>query len=489
MRAGQRDTFISRWTSRTVVQGRTGYSTLLSHLTLALLTSLPAAAPGAEGQGLPPAVPDAYASTYRPLPRTDTLIRGGTLLDGLGGRLENASILLRDGRIAAIGPEVQAPPGAVVVDARGRWITPGLIDAHTHLGNFPAPYTTLDLEHSDVAETTDPNTAEVWAEHSITVQDPQFSRALAGGVTALHVLPGSTPLFGGRGVVLKNVPAVTVREMKFPDAPQSLKMACGENPKYGFGDRGRFPSSRMGNVAGYRAAWVRAREYLAAWEHRARKGDHGPPPARDLELDTLASVLKGEIAVHVHCYRADDMAVVLDVAREFGFHITAFHHATEAYKIAPLLAREGVCAAVWSDWWGFKLEAYDGIRENAAFLDAAGACVALHSDVPSVGQHLTIEAAKAMAAGRRAGFDVPPERALRWLTINPAKMLGLDDRIGSLEVGKNADVVVWSGNPFSIYTKADQVFIDGALVYDRSDPARQPRADFELGQPSRKELP
>jgi imidazolonepropionase-like amidohydrolase len=178
------------------------------------------------------------------------------------------------------------------------------------------------------------------------------------------------------------------------------------------------------------------------------------------------------------------MGVMLDVAREFGYHIEAFHHATEAYKIGPLLAKAGTCAVVWSDWWGFKLEAYDGIRENAAFLEAEGACVALHSDVPIVGQHLPIEVAKVVAAGRGAGVELTHEQALKWITLNPARILHLDDRIGSLEVGKNADVVVWSGDPFSIYTRADQVFIDGALVYDRANPARQPRSDFELGQPS-----
>jgi imidazolonepropionase-like amidohydrolase len=177
------------------------------------------------------------------------------------------------------------------------------------------------------------------------------------------------------------------------------------------------------------------------------------------------------------------MAQVLDMAREFHYRVTAFHHAVEAYKIAPLLAREGVCAVVWSDWWGLKLEAYDGIRENAAFVDAAGACVAMHSDVPVLGRRLTVEAGKAMAAGNHAGLRITPEHAISWVTSNAARVLGLQDRIGSLEPGKNADLVIWSANPFSIYSKADQVFIDGALVYDRLDPKRQPKSDFELGQP------
>jgi imidazolonepropionase-like amidohydrolase len=426
---------------------------------------------------------DAYPSTYVPLPRLDTLVVGATVLDGVGRRLENTSILLREGKIAAIGTGLQAPPGAVVIDARQRWITPGVVDIHSHDGDFPAPYTSADLKHSDVNETTDPNTANVWAEHSITVQDPSFSRALASGVTTLHVLPGSTNLFGGRSVVLKPVPATTVQAMKFPGAPYGLKMACGENPKYNYGDKDRFPSSRMGNVAGFREAWLHARAYLDKW-NAYETGDAKEPPERDLKLDTLAGALRGDIRVNVHCYRADDMAVMLDIAKEFGFKIVAFHHAVEAYKIADLLARNGVCSAVWADWWGYKMEAYDAIRENAAFVDAAGACVTMHSDSAVLGQRLVIDAGKAMASGRRAGLNIAPEHAIRWVTSNPAGAIGLGDRIGSLEVGKNADVVVWSGDPFSVYTKAEKVFIDGALVYDRADPARRPLSDFEVGQPS-----
>ncbi|MDB5449110.1 MAG: amidohydrolase [Phenylobacterium sp.] len=426
---------------------------------------------------------DPYPSTYRPLPRTDTLIRHVTLLDGAGRRFEDADLLLTEGRVAAVGANLTAPAGAVVLDGHGRWVTPGVIDIHTHNGNFPAPFTSLQLEHSDVSEISDPNTANVWAEHSILTQDPAFSRALAGGVTTLQVLPGSDPLFGGRSVVLKNVPAATVQAMKFPGAQQGLKMACGENPEYYFGDKGRFPSSRMGNFAGYREAWIKAAAYKHKWEAYQR-GEAKDPPDRDLKLDTLAAVLNGDIRVQMHCYRAEEMAYVIDLSKEFGYHVAAFHHAAEAYKIPDLLAKEGICAVVWSDWWGYKVEAFDGIRENAAFVDAAGACVTMHSDSNIIGQRLTVEAGKAMAAGRRAGLAIAPEHAIQWVTLNPAKAMGLDRQIGSLEAGKNADVVIWSGDPFSIYSHADQVFIDGALVFDRFDPHRQPLSDFELGRPS-----
>jgi len=314
------------------------------------------------------------------------------------------------------------------------------------------------------------------------VQDPSFARALAGGVTTLQILPGSSNLVGGRSVVLKNVPATTVQAMKFPNAPYGVKLACGENPKYNYGEKGKFPTSRMGNVAGIRAAFLEAAEYRTKWLDYV--SGHGKRPDDDLKKDTLAAVLGGDIRVHWHCYRADDMATLFDVAKEAGVHIDAFHHAVEAYKIPQLFAANRTCAVVWSDWWGYKMEALDGIRENAAFVDAAGACVTLHSDSPWLGQRLRLEAGKALAAGRRAGLAIGPERAIEWVTLNSAKVLGLDAKIGSLEPGKNADVVIWSGDPFSVYTRADQVFIDGAVVYDRSNPARRPRSDFEMGQPS-----
>ncbi len=427
---------------------------------------------------------DAYPSTYQPLPRRDTLITNATILDGVGNRLKG-SVLLRQGKIAAVGPNIQAPESTIRIEAEGRWITPGLVDVHSHLGDFAAPLTPADLRVSDVNEISDPNTAQVWALHSINVQDPQFARSLAGGVTTLQILPGSDNLFGGLGVILKNVPSVTVQGMRFPGARVSLKMSIGENPKYYYGGKGRFPSSQMGEFAGYRQAFIKAQEYQRRWDAYREKHNTGAmPPERDLQLETLVRVLRGEVPVHVHCYRADQMVLMLDLAKEFGFKISAFHHAVEAYKIADLFGRNQVCAAVWADWWGYKMEAYDGVRANAALIDAAGGCVTLHSDVAVNEERLNVDAETAMGAGRRAGLNITEKRAIRWLTSNPARVLGLEDRIGSIEVGKNADLVVWSGNPFSVYTKADLVFIDGAVVYDRYHPNRQPRSDFEVGQPS-----
>ena len=282
-------------------------------------------------------------------------------------------------------------------------------------------------------------------------------------------------------MTLKNVPARTMQAMKFPGAPYGLKMACGENPKRVYGGKQRAPSTRMGNVAAYRAAWIKADQYAKKLK-AAEKGD-GAPPDRDLELETLAGVLNGEILVQNHCYRADEMAIMIDIAKEFGYKITAFHHASEAYKIADMLAKQGICSATWAGWWGFKLEAYDGIEENAALLEKAGACVVIHSDDANLTQRLNQESAAAIAAGRRLGIDIPEATAIKWITANAAKMLGIADKTGTLEAGKMADVVIWSANPFSVYAKAERVYVDGGLAYDRADPKRQPKSDFMLGQP------
>jgi imidazolonepropionase-like amidohydrolase len=435
-----------------------------------------------------------YPSTYTRLPSDPVLIVNATILTGTGERIENGSLLIADGRIRQIGQGSLKAGAAEVIDAGGRWVTPGLIDVHSHLGVYASP----DIKaHSDGNEATAPVTAQVWAEHSVWPQDPGFNRARAGGVTALQVLPGSANLIGGRGVTLKNVPSTSYQEMKFPAAPHGLKMACGENPKRVYGEKGQTPSTRMGNVAGYRAQWIEAQRYIQDWEDYEKKktdkknGKNGKndkygnsgPPKRDLRLETLAAVLKGEILVHMHCYRADEMMTVLDMADEFGYSVSAFHHGVEAYKIAGELAENGVCGALWADWWGFKAEAYDGIQENIAIVDRPkGGCAIVHSDSEEGIQRLNQEAAKAMTQGRRAGMDISPRQAIRWITANPAKSMGILDQTGTLEPGKMADVVIWNGNPFSVYAKADQVFVDGALLYDRNDPARQPVSDFELGQ-------
>ena len=426
---------------------------------------------------------DPYPSTYVPRASGVTLIQHATVFDGVGGRIEDGDVLVENGRITAVGTGLEAPEGATVIDAAGRYVTPGIIDIHSHLGDYPSPGVSA---HNDGNEATSPVTAEVWAEHSVWPQDVGFEAALAGGVTTLSILPGSANLFGGRGITLRNVAGRTVQEMKFPDAPYTLKMACGENPSRVYGSRGQSPATDMGNMAGYRAAWQSAVEYRTSWTDywaSAEAGEEASPPSRNLELDTLMGVLDGEILVQMHCYRADQMAQIIDLSHEFGYQVSAFHHAIEAYKIPDLLAENGTCAAVWADWGGFKMEAYDSIHENLPMVHAGGACAMIHSDSESGIQRLNQEVAKALADGRRAGIDISDADAWRWLTSNPATALGILDQTGSLEVGKRADIVLWSADPFSTYARADRVWIDGALSYDRRDEDMQPVRDFMLGQP------
>ncbi|HSU97381.1 MAG TPA: hypothetical protein VLI40_09135, partial [Gemmatimonadaceae bacterium] len=307
--------------------------------------------PGVGALSLPNANP--FPSTYVPFPSHTTLIRNATIMTAAGPTMQNASILLRDGKIVSVGTSITAPADAVVIDGTGKYVTPGIIDVHSHLGVYAAPG---GGGLNDGNEATNPNTANVWAEHSVWPQDPQFPRILAGGVTTVQILPGSANLFGGRSAILKVVPARTVQGMKFPGAKYGLKMACGENPKRVYRTRG--PSTRMGNVAGYRAAYIQAAEYRRKWDEW-NANHKGAPPTRDLGLETLAEVLRGNILVHNHCYRADEMAQMIDVAKEFGYKIRSFHHGVEAYKIADLLAANDIGASVWADWGAFKLEAAD----------------------------------------------------------------------------------------------------------------------------------
>ena len=393
-------------------------------------------------------------------------------------------VIISNGVIVAIGEDLPVSEDTIIKDVTGKWITPGIIDIHSHMGVYPAPGVSTS---SDGNEATSPVTAEVWAEHSMWVQDPQYALALAGGVTTFHVLPGSANLIGGRGVTVKNLQRNTINSMKFPDAPHSLKMACGENPKRVYGNRGQMPSTRMGNVAGYRKSWIKAEDYLSKLEEYEAKSDEAKElsykPTRDLELETLAGVLKDEILVHNHCYRADEMATMIEIAKEFNYKITAFHHAIEAYKIADLLAENNICAALWADWWGFKHEAYDMVQANIAIVDQARngtGCAIVHSDSEIGIQHLNQEAAKALSAGNRAGYNISKARAMKWITSNPAKAAGIYEQTGSLKVGKNADLVVWSGDPFSVYTKALEVYIDGAVAFDKNN-SFKPVSDFDVG--------
>jgi imidazolonepropionase-like amidohydrolase len=452
-------------------------------LSLAAAMSLAANAQTVPSRTVPPWQIDPFPSTYRPLPRSDFLLINAIVLDGAGHRLDHGEILVRNGKVAQVGTALVRPSGIRLVDAGGRWVTPGIIDVHTHNGTYVVPLTDIDKDSSDVSELNNPDVADTWIETAVNVQDTGFSRALEGGVTTMQILPGSSPIFGGRSVIVHPIAATTIAAMKVPGAPQGFKMACGENPKSQDADAHDVhgPTSRQGEVAFVREAFMAAQDYRNAWNRYAR-GQATAPPKRDLKLEALAGILAGDIHVNMHCYRSDDMATMLEVAHEFGFTIGSFHHAAEAYKIPALLKDAGTCAAVWGDWWGYKMEALDGVRANAAMLDRAGVCVSMHSDSAIMGQRLNVEATKAGGAGRALGIDVPPERMIEWVTSNSARILGMQARIGTLAPGYDADLVIWSANPFSVYARADLVVIDGAVAYDRTSPPAHSPSDFELGR-------
>ncbi|MFP2934147.1 amidohydrolase family protein, partial [Pyxidicoccus sp. 3LG] len=414
------------------------------------------------------------------------VVRHATVMPATGPAIEDGAVAFVDGKLTAVGrnADVASPPGAEEVDGTGLFVTPGIIDAHSHLGVYASP---SSFSNDDGNEATAPVTAEVSAEHAFWPQDPGLRRAAAGGVTALLVLPGSANLIGGRGYPAKLHFGRSAAELRFPGAKDVLKMACGENPRRVYGEGRKVPpATRMGNVAGYRQAFAQAREYMDKWSEWRKKKEKkpdeaGPAPLRDLKLETLADVLRGEILVQNHCYRADEMAVMLQVADEAGYQIRAFHHALEAYKLRDRLAEKNVGVATWADWWGFKLEAWDGIPENAALVAQAGAKAVIHSDSAYGIQRLNQEAGKAMWRARESGIPVTEEEALRWVTLNPAWMMGVEGVTGSLEPGKMADVVLWRGHPLSVYARAQRVWTDGVVTYDAATGAVDP-SDFEVGE-------
>jgi imidazolonepropionase-like amidohydrolase len=438
-----------------------------------------------------------YANRVRTSP---TLIRGATVWTAAGAILQRTDVLLRDGRIAEIGRDLTAPAGAVVIDGRGKHLTPGLIDPHSHIGVYPLPY--LDA-HSDGNEVGKPMSPSVRAADAFWPQDPALSLALAAGVTTALIVPGSANLIGGQGLTIKLVPGRSAEDLRFPGAPATLKMACGENPKRVYGNKGG-PSSRMGSVARvrellqqaveYRQRWRRFRSEERSWRDRQARRCRGAtrggiaeekdalppdPPKRDLAIETVVEALEGRARVQWHCYRADEMLRLISVAKEYGLPIGAFHHAVEAYKIRDVLRRERVAIVTWINWWGFKAEAYDAIPEAPALIGAAGGLVALHSDSSVVIQRLNHEAALAYFRGRDLGLPLREEDAINTVTSGPARILGIDHLTGTIARGKMADVVLWDGHPLSVYTRVERVFVDGRPVYDRLAAGRRP-TDFEL---------
>jgi imidazolonepropionase-like amidohydrolase len=397
-------------------------------------------------------------------------------------KIPNGWLLMENGRIADLGagsPDESIKKRATVkVDAKGMFVTPGLVDTHSHLGVYATPHV---WAHSDGNEMTHPITSGVRAEDAFWPQDPGIQKAVAGGVTTIQVLPGSGNLMGGQGFTLKLHPRREAEAMKLDTARNSLKMACGENPKRVYGkSKKRLPMSRMGSLFLMRKTWYEAKQYRDKWQrwHSKGKANQKPAPAMNLHLQTLADVLDDKILVHIHCYRADEMLQQIKLSHEFGYKIRSFHHAVEAYKIRDILAQENISVSTWADWWGFKIEAHDAIEQNLALLHSAGVKSILHTDSAEGIQRMNQEAAKGMYAGRREGLTVSEHDALKWITINPAWALGIDADTGSLVRGKSADVVIWDRPPLSVYSKAQKVFIDGLEVLARYK--NLPWSDFEV---------
>lgn len=397
-------------------------------------------------------------ATQSSSPARTLAISNATVFPVTSAPIEKGTILIRDGIIAAVGRDVAVPAGAETVDATGMFALPGLVDPHSHLGAREFPGFPTDPKSAD------PITPHLRARDVFDHTDPAIRRVVAGGVTTAQVLPGSSNVIGGQGVIVKLKPGRTTDEMVFPGAPRVMKMAVGENPKAAYGRIGKMPATRLGEFALLREWFVRAQEYRDRrdrWEAQPA-ASRKPEPARDPKLEALADVLRGRIDVHIHAYRKDEFLALYRLADEFKFRIASFQHAMEAYKIAAVLAKRGTGASVYADAFGRKIEHWDQVPQTAAFLNASGALVSLHSDFAFFAQRLHAEAAKLVRYGGISEAD-----ALKTITINPARIIGVDKQVGSLEVGKHADIALLDRHPFDSFSLVQKTYIDGELVFDR----------------------
>ena len=412
----------------------------------------------------------------------ETLIRNATVLTVTRGTLENTDVLLRNGKIAAVGKNLNASPNARIIDGTGKYVMPGIIDCHSH--------SMLDT----INEGTLSVTSMVRTQDVINPTDVDLYRELAGGVTTLNLLHGSANPIGGLNTVVKIKYGRPSSEFLFPGAMPGIKFALGENVKRSStpnqpGVKRRYPNKRMGVEETIRDAYTRARDYKRTWdEYReaSKKDKNLIPPRRDLQLEPLVEILEGKRYVHAHCYVTSEILMLINLADEFGFKVKTFQHVLEGYKVAKEIAAHGAGASIFADSWAYKIEAYDAIPYNAAILTRAGVVVSMNSDSDERARRLNIEAAKAMHWG-----DLTEEQALKLITLNPAIQLGIQDRVGSIEVGKDADIAIWNGHPFSVYSRVDTTFIDGDVYFDRAqDLARRPeltkeRAALEQAEPNR----
>ncbi len=389
------------------------------------------------------------------------VVKGATILTMAKKTIEDGTLVIERGKIAAVGKDLPVPAGARVIEARGMYVLPGLVDPHSHLGVYSLP----GLEgNSDGNEMTGPIEAQVRSEDAINTDDPEIPRAVSGGVTTVQILPGSGNNIGGWATLIKLNGGQSLSDIKVANAPPSMKWAWGENQKRAYGRRDQAPSTLMGEAAIVRQKLYEAQNYVARWKAWEERGKKGTPPERNLQLEALAQVLDGKVRVNVHSYQVNHFEALFRISDEFHFPIAVLQHALDAYMIAPEIARRKIGVVTFADHWGFKVEAWDAIPQNAYLLWKNGVTVSFHTDNPVIEERYYIEQA---AIG--AHYGMPDEAALEAVTINPARILGIDPWVGSIEPGKDADFAIWDGHPLELTSKVSKVFVDGKLIYTQED--------------------
>ena len=419
---------------------------------------------------VPLALYQAPAANAAEAPRV-LLIQNATILTVTHGTIEHGSILIRDGKIVEVGASIKAPKDAQVIDAAGQFVIPGIIDCHSHIAVDGG------VNEGSISVSSIVNIADV-----LNPDDISIYRDLAGGVTSANVLHGSANAIGGQTIVIKLRWGQPASKLPFEGALPGIKFALGENPKrsnFRTGKAARYPATRMGVEETIRGAFAEARDYKASWDahnKRVSGGDkNATPPRRDLRLEPLVEVLEGKRYVHSHCYREDEILMLLRVAKEFGFKVRTFQHVLEGYKVADEIAAAGAGASTFSDWWAYKVEAYDAIPYNAALMTRRGVLVSINSDDSEEATHLNQEAAKSIKFG-----GLSHDEALKMVTINPAIQLGIDKRVGSIDAGKDADLVIYNRDPLSAYAVVQKTLIDGRIYFDRQrDIADRPAREKE----------
>lgn len=385
------------------------------------------------------------------------VIRGASILTMSHGTIPNGVVLIENGKITAIGPNTSIPANAEIIDAHGKFVLPGLINPHSHTGIYPL----LGMEgDNDLSESQGNIHSDVRTLDAVNTSDPEIARAVSGGVTTVQALPGSDNNIGGWTTILKLNGAVRIEDARFPDAPLGMKWAWGENPKVEHESQGDHPTTLMGEAAMMRQRFLDAQRYAAKWKEWEDGGKKGAPPDRDLQLEGLVQVLEGKVRIHVHAYQTNHFEALFRLSDEFHFPIAAIHHGLSAFMVAPELKRRNIAVVTFGDYWGYKVEAWDAIPENAYLLWKSGVLVSMHTDSP-----VMEDRDYRLQASIAYHYGVPEEVALQMVTINPAKILGIDKHVGSIDVGKDADLVVWSGNPLDLRSKVERVYIDGKLVY------------------------